>query len=86
MFGRFSKDDLIKWNPTIGSDCTGIFADEYLCVGIPGTPTTRTAAAPSITAAPSDMPTQSGIAADCSKFWFVSRSASTCSQFKGHLY
>ncbi|KAF1359810.1 hypothetical protein EJ07DRAFT_82962, partial [Lizonia empirigonia] len=78
MFGRFSQNDFIKWNPTVGSDCTGIVADQYLCVGIPGTPTTRTAAVPSMTAAPSDMPTQSGIAEDCTEFWFVSRS-DTCS-------
>jgi hypothetical protein len=86
MFGRFSKDDFIKWNPNVKSDCMGIDADQYLCVAIPGTQTTRTAAVPSTTTAPSDMPTQSGIAANCSEFWFVSRSAITCFLMQRHLY
>lgn len=73
MFGRFSKDDLIKWNPSVGSDCGTINTDEYLCVSIPGTPTTRTVGAPSTTAPPSEGPTQSGMVAGCSELWLVSR-------------
>ncbi|KAF1357176.1 hypothetical protein EJ07DRAFT_129973, partial [Lizonia empirigonia] len=78
MFGRFSKEDLIKWNPAIGSDCGGIVDQQYLCVGIPGTPTTRTADAPSTTAPPAEAPTQSGMAADCNELWLVS-SSDSCS-------
>jgi hypothetical protein len=73
MFGRFSKNDFVKWNPTVGTDCGGIVAGQYLCVGIPGTPTTRTAGAPSTTTFPSEVPTQSGMVADCTELWLVSR-------------
>jgi hypothetical protein len=86
MFGRFSKEDFIKWNPNVKSDCMGIDADQYLCVAIPGTQTTRTAAVPSTTADPSDMPTQSEIATNCSEFWFVSRSVITGLLMQRHLY
>ncbi|XP_014562094.1 carbohydrate-binding module family 50 protein [Bipolaris victoriae FI3] len=77
MYGRFSKNDLIKWNPTVGTNCGGIAANQYLCIGIPGTPTTRTTGVPSTTAPPSEMPTQSGMVDNCSDFWLVSRS-DTC--------
>jgi hypothetical protein len=72
MFGVFSKSDFISWNPSVGTDCGGIVEDQFLCVAIPETPTTRTAAAPTTTT-PTELPTQSGIASDCEDFWLVSR-------------
>jgi hypothetical protein len=48
-YGTFSVTDFIKWNPAVGSDCSGIWAKTYYCVGIPGTPTaplTTSAATP----------------------------------------
>lgn len=73
MFGRFSKDDLVKWNPSVASSCAGLTEEQYLCVGVPGTPTTRTAAPPSTTAPPAEAPTQSGMTANCKGLWLVSR-------------
>ncbi|KAF4589060.1 LysM domain-containing protein [Ophiocordyceps camponoti-floridani] len=32
MYGP-SIDDLVKWNPAIGPDCTNMWADTWLCVG-----------------------------------------------------
>lgn len=72
MFGRFSKNEFVDWNPTVGSDCTGLVAGQYFCVGIPETPSTRTSTVPSMTAQPSSMPTQSGTTTDCTQFWLVS--------------
>ncbi|KAK4032871.1 hypothetical protein C8A01DRAFT_20114 [Parachaetomium inaequale] len=46
IFGRFSRADFLKWNPSVGSDCAGIKDELYYCVAVPGTPTTRTAAIP----------------------------------------
>ncbi|KAI9933756.1 hypothetical protein MW887_004828 [Aspergillus wentii] len=42
MFGTFSQTDFQKWNPALGSNCTGIKDGDWYCVGIPGTPSTRT--------------------------------------------
>jgi hypothetical protein len=72
MFGAFSKTDFIGWNPSVGSGCGGLTAGLFYCVGVPGTPTTRTAPVPTTTA-PTATPMQSGIASDCNDFWLVSR-------------
>ncbi|KAM0545771.1 hypothetical protein ACHAPJ_011195 [Fusarium lateritium] len=41
----FDQDDLFKWNPALGKDCSGVWANYYYCVGVPGTPTKK----PSVT-------------------------------------
>jgi len=75
LFGAFSAAEFITWNPSVGYDCSRIQQDTYYCVGIPGTPTTRSAGAtPTI---PSAMQTQTGIAPNCTRFWLVSRT-DTC--------
>ncbi|PHH78014.1 hypothetical protein CDD80_7476 [Ophiocordyceps camponoti-rufipedis] len=33
MFGP-SLEDLVKWNPAIREDCTNMWADTYLCIGV----------------------------------------------------
>jgi hypothetical protein len=47
MFGRFSRADFVKWNPTVKTDCSGVKDDSWYCVAVPGTPTTRTEGMPS---------------------------------------
>jgi hypothetical protein len=47
MFGRFSRADFVKWNPTVKTDCSGVKYDSWYCVAVPGTPTTRTEGMPS---------------------------------------
>jgi hypothetical protein len=72
MFGSFSPVDFRNWNPSVFGDCSGIVPKAWYCVGRPGTPTTRTAGAPSPThQIPSTRPTQSGISAACTSFWLV---------------
>jgi hypothetical protein len=46
MFSTFSLNDFLGWNPSIGSECANIADGQWYCVGIPGTPTTRTAPIP----------------------------------------
>lgn len=29
-------EDFMKWNPSLGADCRNMFAEYYVCVGIPG--------------------------------------------------
>ncbi|KXJ88345.1 hypothetical protein Micbo1qcDRAFT_150822 [Microdochium bolleyi] len=83
MFGTFSEADFIAWNPSVGSDCSDIVREGmYYCVGIPGTPTTRSTAVAAPTPPPTGGsgppgPTQDGIVSDCSSFWLVSTS-DTC--------
>ncbi|KAK7922955.1 hypothetical protein PG985_007026 [Apiospora marii] len=77
MFGAFSLSDFLSWNPSLGGpSCGGIVDGAWYCVGVPGTPTTRTEPLPDVTQPPT--PTQSGLVSDCTKLWLVS-SADTCS-------
>ena len=54
MYNTFSLDNFVQWNPAVGTTCSGIWADTWYCVGIPGTPTAK----PSITAVPTTLQTQ----------------------------
>lgn len=47
------------------ADCSGLWLDTYVCVGVPGTPTTRPPATPT--------PVQDGIASSCSSFYKVQK-------------
>ncbi|OJJ42541.1 hypothetical protein ASPZODRAFT_162157 [Penicilliopsis zonata CBS 506.65] len=78
IFGTLSEADFISWNPSVGSRCQRIQQGTYYCVGVPGTATTRTSPLPTTTTGPGSMPTQSGIASNCTRFWLVS-SSDTCS-------
>ena len=76
MFGRFSVTEFAQWNPSVGTACAnGVDDDFYYCVGVPGTPTTRTAAPVPIPTGtvPEEDPiqTQPGIAADCTVLQLV---------------
>lgn len=68
--------DLLRWNPQIGSDCSGLWASVNVCVGVVGfTPTaTVTTAAPTSTSGngiPTPSPTQPGMVDDCDAFYLV---------------
>ncbi|KAF1941894.1 hypothetical protein EJ02DRAFT_434420 [Clathrospora elynae] len=67
-YGTFSVADFIKWNPAVGSDCGGIWAETYYCVGIPGTPTAPIASPTGSVSKPS--PTQDGLIESCTTFYF----------------
>ncbi|GES63224.1 putative muramidase [Aspergillus terreus] len=43
MFGTFSVKEFLKWNSDLTENCVGLQDDYWYCVGVPGTPTTRTA-------------------------------------------
>jgi hypothetical protein len=89
-YGTFTLGDFVSWNPAVKSDCSGIWADTYYCVGIPGTPTTRpvTTSAPiSTTTKPTTtgngvstpLPTQPGMVTNCNKFHWIAQGV-TCNQ------
>jgi hypothetical protein len=71
-YKTFDKDTFVKWNPAVEDDCSGIWANTWYCVGVPGTPTS----APTETAATSTKPTgpakpsttQEGLIESCTSF------------------
>jgi len=42
IFGTFSQSEFLGWNPALKANCSGLVPGDYYCVGIPGTPNTRT--------------------------------------------
>ncbi|SPJ85292.1 uncharacterized protein FTOL_11073 [Fusarium torulosum] len=79
-FGTFDFATFFKWNPAIGKDCSGIWANYYYCVGVPGTPTAKpsvTSPKPIGTGIPTPSPIQDGMVKSCNKFHPVSKTT-TC--------
>jgi len=68
----------VEWNPAALSDCSGLWADHFACVGVvASTPATTTAAAASTTttsavhAISTPTPIQAGMVSNCKTFHFV---------------
>ena len=81
MFGTFSAEDFLKWNPAVKPDCLGFKIGNYYYVAIPSTPTTRTtsySSTPLPTNGVGPQPEQSGIPEACADYWFVGRYVSPC--------
>ncbi|KAL5358870.1 LysM domain protein [Aspergillus floccosus] len=72
-FGNFTLSQFYSWNPSVKSDCTGLQAGYYVCIGVGGStaPTTTTTTAATTTSA-TNMPQQTGIASTCNKYHLVS--------------
>lgn len=81
-YGTFSLSDFYGWNPAVGTDCSGLWLDTYVCVGVPGTPTSKPASpSPTPTKAPPSGPTpvQDGISPSCNSFYKVVK-GDTCAK------
>lgn len=81
-YKTFDFRDFFKWNPAVQDDCSGLWADTWYCVGVPGTPTapTRTAeptAQPTGGKKPS--PTQDGLIESCNSF-YQAKKGDTCAR------
>ncbi|KAF2731444.1 hypothetical protein EJ04DRAFT_394902, partial [Polyplosphaeria fusca] len=81
-YGTFTFATFLQWNPAIKEDCSGLWADYYYCVAVPGTPTQKpsttkpkTTATPTKSSGPS--PTQSGLISTCTRF-YKAKSGDTC--------
>lgn len=72
--------NFVFWNPAVGNDCNGVWADAYYCVDTSGTPTTRPASStkPITTGdgVSTPLPTEPGMVSNCNKFHFANK----CSQ------
>lgn len=65
-----SLSDFYSWNPALNGDCSGLYPDYYVCVGLlsGATPTTR-----STGGSTTPTPTQSGMASHCNRFYLVQK-------------
>lgn len=72
--------DFYSWNPAVKTDCSGLWASTYVCVGLIGqttsaTTTTTSTITTTTTSAGNGVvtptPTQTGMAANCNTFYFV---------------
>lgn len=63
--------DFVKWNPTVGDGCLGMWANAYVCVRVIGfSPPTTTTRVPSTTKGngiSTPTPTQVGMVTNCNK-------------------
>ncbi|EMT65580.1 hypothetical protein FOC4_g10007683 [Fusarium odoratissimum] len=81
MFGTFNIKGFIAMNPSVLDDCGDIEDNTWYCVAGPDTPTTRTADVTAPTRPATAMPTQSGIATGCERYWLVSKK-DTCKSIR----
>jgi hypothetical protein len=75
--GAFTQEQFVKWNPAVGDDCLGLWADTFYCVGVPDGPTTLSTSTTATSTAtpgngiPTPTPTQPGMVDNCNLFYFV---------------
>ncbi|KAL4744688.1 hypothetical protein BDW72DRAFT_199341 [Aspergillus terricola var. indicus] len=74
-----SVSDFESWNPTVGSDCSGLWLDYYVCIGIVGGNTTSTTTTTTTTSTSTftgngvttPTPYETGMVDDCDAFHLV---------------
>ncbi|KAL2060599.1 hypothetical protein VTL71DRAFT_9240 [Oculimacula yallundae] len=79
-YGTFSLSSFYSWNPSVGADCSHLFVGYYVCVGVPGTPKTRTTTSTSAAPKPTEAcpkPQQPGTISSCTQCYLVPGGA-TC--------
>ncbi|OAQ72016.1 LysM domain-containing protein [Pochonia chlamydosporia 170] len=69
-----SLTDFQTWNPKVGNDCTGLWANTYACVSIIGHVPTPTNPGNGIQ---TPVPTQPGMTSNCDKFQLI-KTGDTC--------
>lgn len=71
-----ARSDFYDWNPAVKTDCTGLQADVYVCVGVQAPSSTTTTRIPTSDVS-TPTPIQSGMVTTCSEFYFVA-SGNSC--------
>ncbi|KAL2807585.1 hypothetical protein BJX63DRAFT_436907 [Aspergillus granulosus] len=64
-------DQLYTWNPALNGDCTGLYPDYYICVGLVGSTTTTTTTTTASGGVSTPTPTQAGMVSGCTSFYYV---------------
>lgn len=85
---QISLADLFRWNPSVTADCSGLWAEVNVCVGVAGGATMTTTPKPSTTTPAGNgvqtpQPTQPGMVTNCAKFHWVAKGVS-CSQITSY--
>lgn len=76
---KIALDDFYSWNPTVQTDCSGLVADVYVCVGVEAgqtaVPAISTSSRPTTTSSSGGVatptPTQDGMVSGCKTFYKV---------------
>ncbi|KAL4779063.1 hypothetical protein BJX76DRAFT_106069 [Aspergillus varians] len=69
---EIALDELYTWNPALNGDCSGLWPDYYICVGVgTTTATTTTTTTTTARAVETPTPTQAGIVSSCKSFYYV---------------
>jgi hypothetical protein len=63
-----SVDDFYAWNPAVETDCSGLQANVYVCVGVEASQATSISSSGGVT---TPTPTQDGMASGCRTFYKV---------------
>ena len=58
-----------EWNPAVGTDCLGIWAETYYCIAAPAKPTPTVTSGPTSAGSTIPSPTQSGLISSCKSFY-----------------
>lgn len=67
---NISLQDFVIWNPDVGSTCTSIWLDTYVCVSVIGYTPTPITPGNGIT---TPTPIQPGMVSNCNKFYWVNK-------------
>lgn len=93
-YQKITLADFAKWNPSVGTNCAGMWAEVNVCVGVIGGGSTTTAPPTTTTTKPTTttsagngvqtpQPTQPGMVTNCKKFHYVADGV-TCSQIMSY--
>jgi hypothetical protein len=75
-YQKISRDDFLKWNPTVKSDCSGMQIGVQVCVGVIAEPTPTTSVGPNGVTTP--LPIQPSMVSNCNKFHWIANSNVKC--------
>ncbi|KAJ6789644.1 hypothetical protein PWT90_08276 [Aphanocladium album] len=85
-YNHISQEDFAAWNPNVGKQCSGMWANAYACVGVIGgtaTTTSSTPTQPTGNGVSTPTPTQPGMVTNCNKFHYI-WSGNTCDQITSY--
>lgn len=83
-YRTFDTKQFISWNPDVGSACTSLFLDFYVCIGVLGTPTSASSSSrTTATGIVTPSPIQSGTISTCNRFVKSGSSGASCQKFSG---
>ncbi|GAM87639.1 hypothetical protein ANO11243_056660 [Dothideomycetidae sp. 11243] len=68
-YDTFSLQQFYSWNPAVGNSCTSLWLGYFVCIGVPGTPTTPIDLPKPTSHGP--QPQQPGLTQKCNNYYLV---------------